>query len=200
MFFRINKGKLDIDLEYVLFYKEFKTIYQSDTTPNKEQAIRRFKYIYEIADYRSYSNKNQLAKDKAHQYAINLSGLDTKYKPEDIVKAAIKLYKKLNHSIIADLLNDLKATLLLSTKLNDKIYRAIDLELQNEDLPRESIGTIMTLQSKLFELIDGLPSRVTRIKELEVEVYEELAKPKEEQRGGGAIPDSYEGNPQIEGI
>jgi len=200
MFFRVNQGKLEIDLEYVLFYKEFKQIYHSDLSPNKQWATKVFKYIYEIADYKSHSNKNQLPKDEAKKHAINLAGLDSDFTPDDTINKAIKTYRKLNHSIIADLLKDLKSTLLLSTKLNTKIYQAIETELKNPDLPRESIGSIMTLQSKLFDLIDGLPSKVSRLKALEVEVYEELAKTKEEMRGGGEIPDSYEGDPQIEGI
>ncbi len=200
MFFRVTKGKLELDLEYVLFYDDFRKIYESDPTPNKDTATRIFKYIYEIADYKSHSNRSQLSKEKARHHAINLSGLDSDFVPDNNVQKAIKTYRKLNHSIIAELLKDLTATLLLSTKLNSKIYKAIELELKNEDMPKESIGTVITLQTKLFDLIDGLPSRVNRLKALELEVYEELAKSKDEIRGGGEILDSYEGDPQIEGI
>lgn len=199
-FFRIKSSKLEVDLEYVLFYKEFKNIYNSDNTPEKAYAKKLFMYIYEVCDYKSYANRNNFSKAKAHKHAVNLAGLDSDFEPTGFIAEGIKAYKKLNYNINAELLRDLKATLLLSIQINDKIYKAIELELQNDDLPRDSIGAIINLQGKLFELIDGLPNKINKVKELEAEVYEELSKPKEEARGGGEVIDSYEGNPEIEGI
>lgn len=198
-FFKVRTDKLEFNLEYILFYKEFSIIYSSDNTVNKQFANKVFRYIYERCDYKSYSNKHNLSKEKAHSYALNLAGLDTSFEISKVVKAAMDMYKKLNYNVNAELLKDLKATLNLSISINEKIHRALEVRLSNPDLADEQIPILITLQSKLFEVIDGLPNKISKVKELEAEVYDELAKPKELARGGDEIPDSYEGDPEIEG-
>lgn len=199
-FFKIKLDRLDFNLEYILFYKEFAAIYNADVSVNKVYANKVFRYIYEICDYKSYSNKHNLSKTKAHAYALNLSGLDERFTITSDIKSAMNKYKKLNYNINAELLKDLQATLNLSISINEKIYRALEVRLSNPDLADDQIPTLITLQSKLFEVIDGLPAKISKVKELEAQVYDELSKPKEIARGGEEIPDSYEGDPEIEGV
>lgn len=198
-FFRITNNKLDVDLTYILLYKEFKTIYDSDTTSDKSKAEAVFRYIYERCDYRSYSNRQGLKKAEAHSHALNLAGLDTSFILDKPVTAAMNLYKKLNYNVNAELLSDLKATLALSVKINEKIHKVLDTRLSNPDLPETDIGILINVQKQLFEIIAGLPDRINKVKELEADVYSDLSKPKEIGRGGDVIPDSYEGDPEIEG-
>ena len=69
----------------------------------------------------------------------------------------------------------------------------------DEGLDTSDITSIMGLQNKLFDLINELPNKIKTIKKLEATVYEELMRGKEIGRGGAEIPDSYEGDPEIEG-
>lgn len=199
-FFKIHNNKLDLDLAYILLYKEFKNIYDSDNTPDKSYANSIFRYIYEICDYRSYSNRQGLSKNKAHSHALNLANLDDKFSVNKEIKSAIDLYKQLNYNVNAELLSDLKATLGLSVKINEKIHKILDSRLSNPDLPESDIGILINIQKQLFEIITNLPEKINKVKELEEDVYTELAKPKEIGRGGEIIPDSYEGDPEIEGV
>lgn len=195
--FSIKENKLDINLEYVLFHKEFADIYKA--YPHDE-ALKIFQYIYERCDYKSYSNKQNYTTAKAHDYALKISKLSDTFVIDPVIKAAMKLYKKHNYNINAELLKDLKSTLELSVNINERIHKALRTSLDNDKLEDTAISTLITLQTKLFEVIDGLPTRITKVKQLEELVYSELAKPKVIARGGEEIPDSYEGDPEVEGL
>ncbi len=194
-FFRIVGTTLEFDLAYISFYKEFKAILTDDL----DYTEKIFKYIYEVADNRSYSNRNVLSKDEAHHRGITLAGLPLDFKTSKEINTAIKKYKELNKNHIADLLKDLKATLFLSIKINERIHKVLDARLSNPELKDEEIPTLVNLQGKLFDTIDAIPNRIQKIKELEVVVYNELAKPDIIGKGGEVIPDSYDGDPEIEG-
>ena len=196
MFFKIKNKKLSLNLDYLLFYDEFAKIYREH---EEEIAIKIFKYIYEVSDERSYSNRNVLSKAKAHNHAVTMTGLGDTFSITPDIKKAIDKYKKLTKDTNAILLKDLKSTLNLSRDINKKIYKALELKLQNPELPEADIPSLITLQNKLFETIDGLPDKFKKIKELETEVYEELSKPPVIARGGEIAPASYDGDETIEG-
>ena len=199
MFLNIVNKRLVLNLEYILFYKEFKNVYDEYAEEGIEEVEKVFKYIYEIADYRSFSNRRNYAPVQAHEHARRISKLDDTFKVTKPVKAAIDYYKKENYSVNATLLSDLQNTLYLSIKINEKIQKVLESKLSNPDLKEESISSLITMQGKLFDIIDGLPDRIEKVKKLEATVNDELAESRPEGRGGGEIPASYDGDPEIEG-
>lgn len=196
-FFRVQRGKLEFDRRYILMNKPFAKIVEK---LGEEQANKVFRYIYEVADNRSYSNKQAVSDLAAHEHGINLAGLDSTFKPSKLIKDAITYYKQHNYNLHADTLKELKQTLNQTKRLNTRIRVALDNKLNSDEgLDTSDITSIMGLQNKLFDLINELPNKIKTIKKLEATVYEELMRGKEIGRGGAEIPDSYEGDPEIEG-
>lgn len=199
MYFHIVDNKLVLNLEYILFYDEFKKVYDMYADKGTDEVEKVFRYIYEIADYRSFANRRHYEDDVAHDHAINVSGLSQDFKITNAIKKAIALYKKDNYSVNSILLKDLQNTLHLSIKINEKIQKVLESKITNPELKEEGISNIITLQGKLFEIIDGLPDRIDKVKKLEATVNDELKQSRPKGRGGSEIPASYDGDPEIEG-
>jgi DNA integrity scanning protein DisA with diadenylate cyclase activity len=179
-------------------YKEFHDVYKQSA--NDDIADRIFRFIYEIADLRSYSNKRNFKDEAKYEYAKTLAKLPHEFIITPTIDKAIKKYSKESYSVNAQLLKDLTATLHLSIKINEHIKTHLETTLSNDKVEKDEIGTIFNMQKQLFEMIDKLPSMFNKVKELEAKVHDELSKPKPIGRGTGEeIPDSYEGDPDIEG-
>ena len=203
MLFKVEKNNLIVDEVYIRFHKEFVAVLNKGLTNGGYPIVEKyFMYIYEIADYKSYSNRVGLASKKKHERAIRMSGLPDTFTPDAIITKAISTYKKLNYNRNAELLKDLENTLLLSQKVNGKIYKALETVLESNDLPREDIPGLIILQDKLFNIISGLPEKIRTVKQLQDLVYSELEKAAtlERARGNQEILPSYDGDPEIEGF
>ena len=199
-FFTIKNRKLHFDLEYVLLHKPFADLYNDVKGEESDDYIKYFKYIYEIADNRSYSNKQGVSDKEAHENACNLANLETDFdKPKTLIPA-IKYYKNKNYILNADTLKALLKTLNKTRKINARFDEALDNKLNNNEIKDSELSDIITLQTKLFNLIDDLPDKIRTIKRLESEVFEDLQREKELARGGVVISPSYEGDDEIDGL
>jgi hypothetical protein len=194
--FIVNDNKLDILKEYILMYDEFSVILNSFSY---DEAIKIFKYIYEVSDNKSISNRQSYSKQKQKDHAKLLAKLDSDFVETSIIKTAIKKYKELNYNSNAEILSQLKANLQLSIEINNKIHKYLKAQLSNSELDDNKIPRIMEFQSKLFDVVEAIPNKIEKVKRLEAIVYDEITKKEIVGRGGEIIPDSYEGDPDIEG-
>jgi hypothetical protein len=194
----ILTDKLQLNLDYILGYKDLKDVYieYKDQGIDKVESV--FKYIFEVADPRSYSNRNAFDDIEKHTRGLVYANLES-LKVTKTLNKAIKFYESYRYNIEADLLKDLKDNLKLSIKTNKHINKSLDDKLNSQTLSDADISAIITLQGKIFDLIEQLPSKIEAIKKLEVKVYESYTRPAEKARGDKPIPSSFEGDPDIEG-
>jgi hypothetical protein len=194
----ILTDKLHLNMEYVLGYKEFAQLYEDYKGEGIAKVEAVFKYIFEVADPRSYSNRNSFGDDERHDRGltyVNLSNL----KITKNIKSAIKLYKDESYSLEIQLLSDLKDNIQLAIKTNSLINKSLSRKLDADDLSDADLSSLIGLQSKLFDIIDEAPDKIEAIKKLELKVYESYTKPRAKARGDKEIPSSYDGDPDIEG-
>ena len=197
--FFIVDNKLKLNVEYILFHKPFKILFDKNQGKDKDYIEGIFKYIYEIADPRSYSNKSAYDKDKSHIQALKLGNLPESFKVTKEVKDAIKYYIDEYYTVEATLLKELRGTLHLFIDTNRKIKNEIQRKINNDETSGDDLIAILGLQDKLFKAVNELPNKIESIKNLEAKVNEQLSKPSVIGRGGEEIPSSYEGDPDIEG-
>jgi len=198
-YLKVTPEGLKVDWEYILLYPEFEKLYKRDDDPEKKYADKLLRYIYERCDVKSYCVKNGLKEREAHKHALQLAGLPFSFDLDKDIVQAMKRYKQIHYNEVADLLSSLRNTLKLSKKINDKIQKAIEVRLSNPDMKEEDIPHMIMLEEKLFKVIENLPDKIKSLKELESVVHKELTKPKGLGRGQKVIPDSYDGDPEIEG-
>jgi len=198
-FFTIKKGELYFDLEYVLLHEPLKDLFDETSKQNNEH-IPYFKYLYEIADNRSYSNKQGLSDNEAHKQACDLANLDYNFIKPKSLNNAIKHYRSHNYSLNADTLRNLIKTLNKTKKINARLNESLDNYLDTDkELTQDNINSIIKTQSSLFDLIDKLPEKIEKIKVLEAKVFEEVQKKRELIRGGHILSPSLDGDSEIEG-
>ncbi|KAF5080381.1 hypothetical protein DSECCO2_120230 [anaerobic digester metagenome] len=176
-------------------YEEFAAVYLKYT---EEESDKVFRYVYEIADSRSYSNRRRLNELEQESYARDLSGLDSNFKVGNVIKKAITKYKALHYNSNQELLNELEGTLDLSFKINRQIKELLSKKLDDK-VQDGDLVSLINLQNKLFDVINELPNKIEQLKQLRGKVNEDYVKPKQQARGEGEIPASYDGDPDIEG-
>src|SRR5690606_29063145 len=117
---------VDINKEWISTILEFRKILQRDRgSPGdsqgrkKLQARREFTYIYHMYDYHS-KLKNWDENDK-HKEALRQSELPQDFVPDDELKAAIEIYKKLKITEAIRSSDSVKGTLVTARKVVDGI-------------------------------------------------------------------------------
>ena len=197
MFFILHNDELILNIEYVLSYPKFKAVY--DQFVKRDILDNVFRYIYEVSDLRSYANRRNYDDDMKHEYAIRKAKLEEDFKVTKVVKEAIMFYIQNDYSAESTLLRDLKDTLALSIKTNQRIKKVLEKILDNDDTDDKDALAVIDYQKKLFDIINELPKQIQQVKQLEVKVHEQITKPKIIGRGGEQIRASYDGDPRIEG-
>jgi len=113
---------------YALTIKQFRGIWERDKKKNKPIAVLELAFVYYCADLRSIYNKQGLSdSDKASEIPKDI-GLPAKWKPDELIKAAITKYEELHLSQAALLVKDAQVGV---NKLR-KFFTSIDL-LQTDD-------------------------------------------------------------------
>ena len=195
--FIFNDNKLELSTPEILLIPEFKRILDKDSSSKKELAFKEFNYIYQIADYKSYCNRNGLNGDDAYNYAVNTAQLPNGYIINKDVELAIDRYRLEQENIIIKLNNEILksfnssyATLQI---INELIIYLIEQTKKvkaehPEDIKRidELTSQIIRNQEKLMGISKEIPKQIETHKN-----YEVLLKKEEEKIklawGGGKI-------------
>ena len=130
--FYISENKVIPNPE-VLLIKEFKDIWDRDKTKLKDIALKELAYIYFISDYKSVYNDYSLSvkEIKIEEDIIQ----DKTWKPDELIKLAIKKYEELQITPTLRLLNGARKALEEMTryyeylKINDRNILAASTSL-----------------------------------------------------------------------
>jgi hypothetical protein len=146
--FTLDNQRVTISPE-ALTVKEFKTIWDRDTSKHKEYAVEDLSYVFFMSDYRSAylaydadARENRITKD-----VITKKG----WKPDDKIKSAIEKYSELQETPSMGLLKDAECAL-------DKIryyFKNVDV---TQDLEGSITKTLIANVEKLGGVIKGLSS------------------------------------------
>lgn len=156
--FTIRNNKLEIVPENLII-PEFRTIYDRDTSKDKEAAFAELAYVYHIADYKSVYNN--LTDEDKHKQIIK-DYLPNGYNPDSEVKTAIAKYRLLQETPSMRLLLDARGAI-------DKVRKYFkDVDLAAVDGKGSLINKISDLTNsmgnigKIIESIDKLEEKVKK--------------------------------------
>ena len=188
----IEGEELRLNLKEILKYDEIAVLYRRDRSPDKTVSRREFRYLDFIVDRDSYPMQNGLSNMEAHKFAIEHSGLPKDYMPDEEIKRAIKVCRKLNGGIIEGLIDTTIGAFRIDGKLMGKV-QALAAELETKALTIEQISTIMDLTKTTIQMSSEIPSKVSKLLALREEYKNSQSKTSNTLRGGGDIGNSYDG-------
>lgn len=160
--FKFEDYKLVIT-EEALLIKDFASIWKRDRSVDKKVAIMELGYIYFLVDPRSdYSfimDENEKSETIKKQ-----EGLPQKWKPDELVKSAIKTYSFLTQTTSSLMLHDVRSAV-------DKLrvfIRELDLsETDKNDKPKYTLNSYTSA-------LAGMPDLIEKLVKIEKIVNEEL--------------------------
>ena len=146
--FEYRNWKLEVKPE-AFTIKAFKVLMDRDKTKDKSQGLKELSYVYHMADNTSPFS-SYLDEEKRTEDIIKKVNLGNKWKPDDAVKEAVRVYKELDETITSKYLDSVKIAL---SKI-DQFFRdyAVTEETDTadikriDDMIRSSIGTVKSLR------------------------------------------------------
>lgn len=172
-----------------LLDRDVRQLYTRDKTKDKKQYIAECIIIYQLGDPKSPARQSGLSEREALTYAIEQSGLDKGYIPDQLVLKLIKRYYDENiteagrvvENILQTIHNINLAIRQINRYLNDKLASPLDgdvisVMLNNIDIVKKQAGDIPSILKKLEEAKQNL-------------LYEQQT---ELSRGGGSVLSSMD--------
>jgi len=170
--FRIVGNRIVPNNEVVYLTKEFKTLIRRDRgSPGdadgkkKYMFMKEMRYIYELCDPNSHSNKAGLDEDEAHEYAVDVAELPKDWKPDFEVTLAMRRWRIERQDAIDDVLLTLNRSLRNYVRIAEKTNIIIKNILSNSELTAEDVSNLSTAQKTLMNIALESPKK---IEELEV--------------------------------
>ena len=195
--FTIQDGEIVINRIEILTVPELKEILrrskkcEGDSDGRKKlMAFKEFAYMYHMGDPKSKPNRDGMGNKQAHNYAVDKSGLDDNYKPDDLVKVAINIYKIECSNKATDTINELmRSYAFIGTvvkKVRVSIEELLDVDKLNKDQATELLGLI----NMLIEQSKTIPKVTRDLKEAINQLENDSSAIVIEKQGGGSIPSS----------
>jgi len=157
--FEYSNYKLNIAPE-VYTVKAFKDLVKRDRTVEKTQAEQAFSFIYFVYDPRS-DLQYITDEDERISRAIELLGINDKFKVDEVISKAIEVYKSLTKTTSSMLLDDIKMSV-------DKIREYLrDASVNDDTFDR---------YTRAVERLIPLTEKVTNAEKVVVKEVEELSK------------------------
>lgn len=190
---RLEGDKLVLNLKEILKYDELGIIYRRDKSNDKMIAYREFRYLDFICDRDSYCVQNGFSNIESHNFAVEHSGMPKTYAPDDIVKKAISVCRRLNGGIIEGLIDTTIEAFRIDAKLMAKVKK-LAAELEKKAVTVNDISSIMDLTKATINMSAEIPGKVSKLLALKEEYNNSKSKTSEAlKRGGGEISNSYDG-------
>lgn len=147
-FFTLNKEtfELDISPETVLL-TPFKKIILRDKSKNKNKAMGELAYVYYMVDYKSEFQSVLDEKQRSLDVISMIDSLSERWKPDKIIKDAIKFYRERNETIASLALEAQRDNI---QKLINKIGDFIDSTDSND------VNRAVSMSEKLPKLIASI--------------------------------------------
>ena len=204
--FVIRDGELVLDSDEILTIPQFAKIYKNDKTKDKQNAFKRFAYIYQMCDYKSLPNQEGYSEKEAHKYSVEVADLPADYRPSSDVVAAMKEYKKMRYNVLRESVLELKKSFKTiinvignaRVRLNDNINN--DMDGKTEEEKNAIIAASIELITKLISLSTSLNKQIEELGKTLAKIHKEETESKEGiVRGDTEYTTSLDGDPDIEG-
>ncbi len=151
--------------EEALFVKSFRKLWERDQTPDKENVLLEFGFMYFQYDPRSDYMFIEDEQERFEEIKVR-EGLPEGWQPDEMVKAAIEDYKFLTQTTSSLLIEDTRLTI---GKIR-KFLREVDLSAEDDKgKPKYTIQSITSATSQLPKLARDLAEAQ---KEIDKEIAE----------------------------
>ena len=179
--FKVNfKGQLEVVTQELLLSKEFVALHKSLGSDIAFAKV--WRYIYEIADSSSKSNRVKDNEEERVERALYSSGLPTDWKPTKEVKDAIARYKADNYNPVKEERNELLATFNLYpkviSKVRENLQRVIDGDTIEVDKVLNNLDKLNSIAASYVKNVDSLSKALILL---------ESKNTKDTLRGGGEL-------------
>lgn len=189
--FKFENGDIALDHDEVALIKEFKAILRRDKDPKKCTAFAEFNYIYQMCDKQSVINQRGLNDKEAHLVAIDVTGLNIAYKPDDLVLAAMRRYEQFRPSPLEQIAKEIRGAFNTSHKVVKALRYKVESYIDKAEISGEDLQNATAALDRLLALADSIPKKMGSLKEIEDIVIKE-DKGFDLQRGGEEILDSMD--------
>lgn len=167
--FEYENFNLVINLPEVLLIKEFKDVWESDKSPNKEYAMKIFTFGYLYCDFQSPFSEFEEADKK--QESLKSAGLTEDDINTDCVKAFIEMYLKIVNS--NRIIRYIKSTWALLDKLEKY---ALEVDLTKTITSGSHKGRLLHSVRDARDTVKQMPELIIKAKELRELLKEEMKK------------------------
>lgn len=182
MFILTTDNKIQIE-PYLLAIPEFKTIWDSDRSKDKEKALNLFKYIFFIADFKS-PYKLSIIDEKELIDVVKKDYMSSSWKEPGAVNKAIIKYKSLQYTSNLRVFDSATNALSqISSFLNNF---KLEIPEEGKSLSMESIISYGNASKVAMDLISKVPEVSTKLSSARKLVEKEIEN-SGEIRGKGSI-------------
>lgn len=160
----------------------FKSLWDNDTSKNKERAVAELSAIYFFVDYKSDFSNILDEQERLNQIRTVIPELGKDWKPTAEINTAIDFYKALQETPSMKLINSAKSAI---GKL-EKFFNTVDL------MAVDKSGKPKYSPKQLSDTVTTLPKLITSITALEEQIKKEVEQKNNKLRGGrnkGAFAD-----------
>lgn len=189
----VSGSDLELNIKELLKYKELAEIYSRDKTDGKLIAKQHFKYIDFMSNRDSFPIREGYNKLDAHKFALKHSGLSNNFKTDGAIEDAIFLCQGLNGGVIENLIDATVAAFRVDANLMGKAKEFIH-SLEDKVTTPDGINEIIKLTDMIINASGKIPSKIESLLKLREEYDKKINKIVNEKRGGGEIPNSYNGS------
>ena len=195
-----DKNRLVVAYDSMYAYPEFEALLNK-YGKDDDVLDKIIKYIFFTCDPKATPQQDGYNPKEGHRFAIKNSGLTDKFVVTEEIKKAQWRYREKRTNAMHEYIETVISSLRVGSKTckiiieNQKVDEDVNKEMLASII--DSVNSVLTLSSKINAAIPMLIKNLEEIKALEA--TEEANKADDQQRGGGDIPDSYEGDPEIEG-
>lgn len=198
-----NTGEIGINREAIMSlvtYKAFNELLRRDRKSvgdsqgrKKAQFLRELGYIWILGSPKSYPNENGYDFHDADLYAKEMVGLPRAWKPDDLVKECLGVYKRELPRIDKRLARNLVKILRNYEKMVEVFSVNTARLMQGQELTIQAMKDLKSINDYGIELVKTIPPKILELnkflKELDSEETEQVQL---EGRGSLTIDDSME--------
>lgn len=172
-----------------LLDKDIRTLYARDKSADKKQYIAEAIVIYQLGDPKSPARQAGLSEAEALRYAIEQSGLEKDYIPDQLVLRLIKRYYDENITEAGRVVENILQTIHNINLAIKQINLFINEKLQGS-MSTEEIGIILPLVDNVKKQAGDIPSILKKLEEAKQNLmYEQET---EISRGGNQVLSSMD--------
>lgn len=168
--FSFKNSEFIINKEEILSIPSFNTILKRDKGSagdsdgrKKLLAFKEFAYIYHMADINSQPNRSGSSKSEARAYSKEKSGLDEKWKEDDVIRQAIKDYEEEQDSLPRRTISELIKTYRHILNIIPKVRRRIDTLSASDELTTDQASEILNAVKILLQLGEDIPNQTSKL-------------------------------------